>query len=145
MSANAGNISVFFILPLITRLMGSIIISKTEINCHRPSHSQCLPHQIINPLYQFRSSGKGVFSGNSHFHNQQITFTGNSLIHPIWCPPISCCNPQHGSSMSTVIWRWNKTSSLVFSKCKRLIDLLFRIFSSCHISLRRISLYALIP
>ena len=64
-------------------LVGSIIISKTEINCHWLSHSQCLPHQIINPLYQLRSPGKGVLSGNSHFHNQQITFTGNSLIHPI--------------------------------------------------------------
>ena len=145
MPENTGNISVFLCFPLIIRFMRPIIIPKTQIDHQRPVHLQCLSHQIVDPLDQFRCPGKRILLWNSHFHNQEITFIGNASVHTTGSPSVSGCDSKHSSPVSADIHRRNKASALVFSKCKRLINFFFRIFCSCPISCRWFSRNSLIP
>ena len=108
MPENTGNISVFLCFPLIIRFMGTIIIPKTQIDHQRPVHLQCLSHQIVDPLDQFRCPGKRILLWNSHFHNQEITFIGNASVHTTGSPSVSGCDSKHSSPVSADIHRRNK-------------------------------------
>lgn len=123
---NAGNNSVFFILPLIIWLMRPISISKTQIDHQRhvPFH-RFLNRKIYRP-HKLRCSGKSIGISNSQAHYQKITLISNSPICPIGFSAIARCDSGNCSTVSADIYRGNDSScskTIIFHQC--LVYLLF--------------------
>lgn len=147
MPENTGNISVFLCFPLIIRFMGTVCISKTDINRNRHSIFQCFPQNIVHTLHQFRCPRKPFPSWISQFHDQEFTLRCDSRINTTdTSSSVSGCNCGNRSPVPRHIPTWYNLllpDFCRFLKCR--IDLILRIFRSQKISFRRISRYTLIP
>ena len=143
MPENTGNISVFLCFPLIIRFMGTVCISKTDINRNRHSIFQCFPQNIVHTLHQFRCPRKPFPSWISQFHDQEFTLRCDSRINTTdTSSSVSGCNCGNRSPVPRHIPTWYNLllpDFCRFLKCR--IDLILRIFRSQKISFRRISRY----
>ena len=147
MPENTGNISVFLCFPLIIRFMGTVCISKTDIDRHRHPIFQRLSQYIVHPLHQLCCSRKPFPSWISQFHDQEFTLRCDSRINTTdTSSSVSGCNCGNRSPVPRHIPTWYNLllpDFCRFLKCR--IDLILRIFRSQKISFRRISRYTLIP
>ena len=127
--------------------MGTVCISKTDIDRHRHSIFQCFPQNIVHTLHQFRCPRKPFPSWISQFHDQEFTLRCDSRINTTdTSSSVSGCNCGNRSPVPRHIPTWYNLllpDFCRFLKCR--IDLILRIFRSQKISFRRISRYTLIP
>ena len=118
--------------------MGSIIISKAYIQCHRFSQNLSLTDQIIHSLHQLHRSWERIFSRYSHFYNNDVTGISSSPVYTSGGSAISRRNTQYGSPMTAEIPFPYKKIAFLIRKRQGTIDLFSGIFYTSQITFRRI-------
>ena len=121
-----------YAFPLIIRFMGTVCISKTDINRNRHSIFQCFPQNIVHTLHQFRCPRKPFPSWISQFHDQEFTLRCDSRINTTdTSSSVSGCNCWQQKSRAPTHPTWYNLllpDFCRFLKCR--IDLILRIFRS---------------